>query len=326
MIMYDFPKLYKRTVAERLNQLQTKCAIDVETSKNLLRGKSLLSVEQADKMIENVVGVFGLPVGLGLNFLVNAKEYIVPMVVEEPSIAAAVSSAAKIVRNAGGFKVYSSEMLLTGQVVVTEIADASAAGKLIFDHKEKILALANSLHPKMVARGGGAIDIEINYRRLPRSKKEVVVAHLWVDSKDAMGANLVNSMCEGVAALIEKITGGKVLLQILSNLYDRSIIRAEACIPCHLLAGKGSSPEEVRDRIATASEFAEFDRHRAVTHNKGIMNGIDNTVATFARPILFKRQEKPVVKTIDISAERPVLRRSRRKLALTHIEEAYPFS
>ncbi|MDJ0816371.1 MAG: hydroxymethylglutaryl-CoA reductase, degradative [Desulfobacterales bacterium] len=275
MIQYDYPKLYKRSVAERLNLLESGNVIDHRTSETLLTGQNLLSVEAADRMIENVVGVFGLPIGLGLNFLINGKKYIVPMVVEEPSIVAAVSSAAKTVQKSGGFSAMSSEMLMIGQIAISGIADPQQAEKDILAHKEEILSLANSLHPRMVARGGGAVDIEVNHRRLNRLRTDLVIVHLLVDTSDAMGANLVNSMCEGVAALIEKICGGEAFMQILSNYYDHSIVRVNAFIPPEFLAGKGFSGEKVRDRIVMAGEFAEVDPHRAATHNKGIMNGID---------------------------------------------------
>ncbi|MDJ0831256.1 MAG: hydroxymethylglutaryl-CoA reductase, degradative [Desulfobacterales bacterium] len=275
MIKYNFPKIYQSSVSERLGQLEAKKAINQKSSARLLSGKNLLNLDQADRMIENVVGVFGLPIGLGLNFLVNQKEYLVPMVVEEPSIVAAASSAAKTIRKAGGFSVRNSEMLLIGQIVVYKLTDPITAGHAVMENKNEILNLANSLHPRMVARGGGAIDIEINFQRLEKSKTDLLTIHLLVDSKNAMGANLVNSMCEGVAAIVEKITGGKVFLKILSNLYDRSIIRAEATIPPHLLAGKNFAGDEIRDRIVMASEFAAVDPYRAATHNKGIMNGVD---------------------------------------------------
>ena len=275
MRKYNFPKLYKKSVAERLDLLENSNVIDRQTSAKLLSGRSLLKVEQADQMIENVVGVFGLPIGLGLNFMVNGKEYVVPMVVEEPSIVAAVSSAAKTIRKAGGFSAKSSENLLIGQIAIADIADPIRAGQAILESKEQILNLANSLHPKMVARGGGAVDVEVKSQPLTRLNTELVVVHLLVDTKDAMGANLVNSMCEGVAALIEKITGGDVFLKILSNFCDRSIIRASVSVAPQLLAGKGYSGEEVRDRIVLASEFAANDPYRAATHNKGIMNGVD---------------------------------------------------
>ncbi len=269
------PKFYQYSVEERLRILLERDVITREEYQMLLKGQQLLDNAAADKMVENVIGVFSLPMGLGLNFLINGKEYLIPMVVEEPSIIAAVSSAAKIVREAGGFKSVSTEPILIGQVQVVDIEHPTHAQQAILQNKEEILNLANSLHPKMVARGGGAKDLEVVIHPGATHRGDMLVVHLLVDTRDAMGANLVNSMCEGVASLIEKITGGKVFLRILSNLSDRSMVRTEAVIPVKLLEGKGYSGEEVRDGIILANEFATVDPYRATTHNKGIMNGID---------------------------------------------------
>jgi hydroxymethylglutaryl-CoA reductase len=241
----------------------------------LLSGRHTLNVVSADKMIENVIGVMGLPVGLGLNFLVNGRDYAVPLVVEEPSIVAALSSAAKTVRNAGGFKTSSTDPILIGQVQVVEVPHIAKAQSIILQRKDEILNLANSLHPKMVARGGGARDVEVHVHPSEHTKSDMLVVHLLVDTRDAMGANLVNTMCEGVASLIGNITGGKVFLRILSNLADRSLARARCIIPTAALAKDGFDGEQVRDGIIIANEFAVVDTYRAVTHNKGVMNGID---------------------------------------------------
>jgi hydroxymethylglutaryl-CoA reductase len=267
-------KFYQLSISERLKLLQERGFLTHDDARVLVNGRAL-NLEQADKMIENVVGVFGLPMGLGLNFLINGKDYVVPMVVEEPSIVAAVSSAAKLIRRAGGFKTWSSDPVLIGQIQVVDIDHPSKAQHAILQHKDEILNLANDLHPRLVARGGGARDVEVTIHPASAGFGDMVVVHLLVDTRDAMGANLVNSMCEGVATLIEKITGGKVFLRILSNLADRSLVRAEAIIPVELLKGKGYSGEEVRDGIALANHFATIDPYRAATHNKGIMNGID---------------------------------------------------
>ncbi len=269
------PGFYKYSISERLRILFENEILDEDTYHKLLNEENVLSAAEADKMIENVIGVFGLPIGLGLNMLVNGKEYVVPMVVEEPSIVAAVSSASKLVRDAGGFTSRSTEPILIGQIQIVDVENTSKAKNVILQNKEEIINLANSLHPRMLARGGGVRDVEV--RILPRSaaKGDMVIVHLLVDTRDAMGANLVNSMCEGVASLLEKMTGGKVFLRILSNLTDRSIVTAECTIPVHLLNGKNFSPEEVRDGIILANEFASIDPYRAATHNKGIMNGID---------------------------------------------------
>jgi hydroxymethylglutaryl-CoA reductase len=269
------PDFYKLSVSQRVRAVRDRGLIDERDYLTLVRGDHTLKVKTADKMIENVIGVMGLPVGLGLNFLINEKDYVVPLVVEEPSIVAALSAAAKIVRSNGGFSVESTEPILIGQVQVVGIKEMARARADLQQRKQEILNLANSLHPKMVARGGGAKDIEIHTHPSPGSGGDMLVIHLLVDTCDAMGANLVNTMCEGVASLVETIAGGKVFLRILSNLTDRALVTAECVIPSEYLAGKGFSGEQVRDGIIVASEFAVVDPYRAATHNKGIMNGVD---------------------------------------------------
>ncbi len=269
------PQFYKYSVLERLEILKERNLISQEDYRALSNGRSMLSPEEADKMVENVIGVFSLPIGLGLNFLVNGKDYVVPMVVEEPSIIAAVSSAAKIVRQGGGFRAESTAPILIGQVQVVDIENPAHAKKAILQNREEIINLANSLHPRMAARGGGVKDVEVIIHPSASHRGDMLIVHLLVDTRDAMGANLVNSMCEGVASLIEKIANGKVFLRILSNLSDRALVRAECAIPTQYLAGKGYSGEDVRDGIILANEFASVDPYRAATHNKGIMNGID---------------------------------------------------
>lgn len=269
------PKFYKYSVENRLDILREKEILSQEDYITLREQMHLLTQDDADKMIENVIGVFGLPMGLGLNFLINDKPYIVPMVVEEPSILAAVSSAAKVVRNAGGFKVDSDDPILIGQIQLVDVRHPMKVRHSILQEKQEILNLANSLHPNMVKRGGGAIDLEVMIHQQDRHPGSMVVVHLLVDTRDAMGANLVNSMCEGVAPLIEKMSGSKVYLRILSNLTDRAMVRAKCVIPTKYLAFNDSSGKEVRDGIIRAAEFAAIDPYRASTHNKGIMNGID---------------------------------------------------
>jgi hydroxymethylglutaryl-CoA reductase len=269
------PSFYKLSVAERVRVMRERGLLTREDYEALSNGSSTLNVEAADKMIENVIGVMGLPTGLGLNFLINGKDYVVPLTVEEPSIVAALSSAAKTVRTAGGFEASSTDPILIGQVQVVEVPHVAKAQSAILQRKEEILNLANSLHPKMVARGGGAKDLEVHLHPSEYTKGDMLVVHLLVDTRDAMGANLVNTMCEGVASLVENITGGKVFLRILSNLADRSLARAKCVIPTELLARGGFDGEQVRDGIIIANEFATVDPYRAVTHNKGVMNGVD---------------------------------------------------
>ncbi len=269
---------YKNSLQERLRLLHQKGVLNNEDFALLKNGKSLVEAADTDKMVENVIGVFGLPFGLGLNFLVNDKDYIVPMVVEEPSIIAALSAAAKLVRSAGGFKSEMKESILIGQIQVVDIKNTSKAKQSVIINKEEIINLANSLHPNMTARGGGAVDLEVKILSRVAADSDMLIVHLLVDTKDAMGANLVNSMCEGVAPLVEKISGGRVFLRILSNLADRSLVHARCKIPVDLLAGKGFSGEDVRDGIILAYRFAAADPYRAATHNKGILNGIDPLV------------------------------------------------
>ena len=185
-------------------------------------------------MIENVIGVMGLPIGLGLNFLINDKDYVVPLAVEEPSIVAALSFAAKTARATGGFTTSSSDPILIGQIQLVDVPHTSKARQLLEQRKDEVINLANSLHPRMVARGGGAVDLEVILHPATNDTVEMMVVHLLVDTRDAMGANLVNTMCEGVASFIESITGGKVFLRILSNLADRSLVRARVKIPSRI--------------------------------------------------------------------------------------------
>ncbi len=269
------PQFYKMSVAERVRTVHHRGLIDQADYQTLQSGRHTLSVQLADKMIENVIGVMGLPVGLGLNFLINGKDYVVPLVVEEPSIVAALSSAAKLAREAGGFQVESQRPMLIGQVQIVDVPNPAKAKASLLQKKAEILNLANSLHPKMIARGGGAKDLEVFVHPSQGPGGDMVVVHLLVDTCDAMGANLVNTMCEGVASLVETIAKGRVFLRILSNLADRALVRAKITIPTQLLTGKGFDGEQVRDGIIVANDFARIDPYRAATHNKGIMNGID---------------------------------------------------
>ncbi|MCZ6585056.1 MAG: hydroxymethylglutaryl-CoA reductase, degradative [Gammaproteobacteria bacterium] len=269
------PEFYRLSVEERVRAVHERGLLTGSDFRALATGKHTLDLEAADKMIENVVGVMGLPLGLGMNLRVNDKQYIVPMAVEEPSILAALSSASKLVGQCGGFETEATDPILIGQIQVVRVPDLDQAKRALTERRQEVVNLANSLHPNMVARGGGAQDIELFVHPLPSSGKPMLVVHLLVNTCDAMGANLVNGMCEGVAPLIESITGGEVFLRILSNLTDRALVRARCKIPVELLVGRGFSGEEARDGIIMAGEFAEVDPYRAATHNKGIMNGID---------------------------------------------------
>jgi hydroxymethylglutaryl-CoA reductase len=269
------PSFHRLSVKERVRKVRDRGLLSSQDYKALVNGETILDVNDADTMIENVIGVMGLPIGLGLNFLVNGKDYVVPLAVEEPSIVAALSYAAKTARETGGFTTSSSDPILIGQIQLVDVPHSAKARQLLEQRKAEVLNLANSLHPRMVARGGGAVDLEVILHPATNDTVEMMVVHLLVDTRDAMGANLVNTMCEGVASFVESITGGKVFLRILSNLADRSLVRASVKIPTDKLGNNGYDGEQVRDGIVIASQFAAIDAYRAATHNKGIMNGID---------------------------------------------------
>jgi hydroxymethylglutaryl-CoA reductase len=267
---------HKLPVADRLATVSRMMRLTGDESAALHGGA--LTIETANQMIENAVGVFSLPLGLGLNMQVNGREYIVPMAVEEPSVVAAVSFAAKIAREGGGFNAEADDPIMIGQVQVTGYGDPSDAARALTDHKEQLLAVANSFHPAMVARGGGAREIDVRVLPAPEGSRgePILVLHLYIDTQEAMGANLINTMCEGVAPLVEQLTGGKVYLRILSNLADRRLARASVRIPVEALADFNLPGDAIAEGIVQASRFAQADPYRAATHNKGVMNGIDS--------------------------------------------------
>ena len=269
------PNFFRMNVRERLAALHDHGYLSHQDVAQLGRANPLLELNVADKMIENVLGVFGLPMGVALNFMINNRDYVIPLVVEEPSIVAGLSGAARIARQTGGYTASSSEPILIGQVQVMLERDPESAMQRLLENKTEILALANSFNPNMVARGGGAKDIEVFHYLAQNDGRHMVVLHLLVNTCDAMGANLVNTLCEGIASLVEKITGGKVFLRILSNLTDRAISKASVHIPTAHLQAKDYSGEQVRDGIILANDLALADPYRATTHNKGIMNGVD---------------------------------------------------
>jgi hydroxymethylglutaryl-CoA reductase len=232
-----------------------------------------LDRDTADKMIENVVGSYSLPFALGLNIQMNGRDYLAPMVVEEPSVVAAASNAARIIRAGGGFVAESDDPVMISQVQLDEVPDAQAACVNVNNHKDELLALADAAVPNLVRRGGGTRGLEV--RDLGDG---MLVVHFLIDCRDAMGANLVNTVAEAVADRIAELTGGQVGLRILSNLCDKRCVRVRCSIPVEALNENGQSGEAVRDGIVRASRFAEADPYRAATHNKGIMNGVDPVV------------------------------------------------
>jgi hydroxymethylglutaryl-CoA reductase len=242
-----------------------------------------LSPEAADHMIENVIGLYGLPLGIALNFQVNGRDVLVPMTLEEPSVVAGASFMAKLARAGGGFTATATDPLMIGQMQVINIANLHEAKLKLYEHKAELLAEADSIDPVLKKFGGGARDLEVrSFESSPIGP--FLVIHLIYDVRDAMGANAVNTACERLAPRVEVITGGKVHLRILSNLADRRIARARCTIPVKELAfvGRDGIPtykgEEVRDGIIAAYAFAAADPYRAATHNKGIMNGVDSVV------------------------------------------------
>lgn len=272
------PGFYKMTVEERKQYIIDLFGLEDEDAAQFLNDISLPE-ETADKMIENVVGTFSLPLGLGLNFLINDKDYIIPMAVEEPSIVASASYIAKIVREAGGFKTKATERIMIGQIQVVGCPDFHKAKKAILEQKEMLIQAANEAYPSLVARGGGAEDLEVRILNEDTSKfSQMLIVHLFVNTCDAMGANIINTMAESLAPVVEHLTDGKVYLRILSNYADRCLAKATCVIPPYLLESEGFTGEEVRDGVVHAYEFAASDPYRAVTHNKGIMNGIDPVI------------------------------------------------
>ena len=230
-----------------------------------------LAVDQADKMVENVIGVFQVPLGIATNFLIDGREVLIPMATEEPSVIAAASNGARMARSAGGFSTSSTGPVMRAQIQITGLADPFAARQAVFLHKDELTQMANEKDPMLVKYGGGVEDIEvyvINSRVGP-----MVVVHLIVDCRDAMGANAVNTMAEALAPRLEEITGGKVYLRIISNLADKRLARAKAVFKAEDIGG-----HEVVDGIIQAAALAEVDPYRAATHNKGIMNGITAVV------------------------------------------------
>ena len=241
-----------------------------------------LSADQADHMVENAIGTFGLPLGIGLNFVVNGREVLVPMAIEEPSVVAGASFMAKLARAGGGFTVITSAPEMIGQIQVLEVKDLMTASMELHKHKAELLAEADSIDPVLKKFGGGARDLEVRIIEDSHIGPFLVV-HLIYDVCDAMGANAVNTACEKLAPHIEQITGGRVHLRILSNLADRRLAKASCTVPLKELAftnadGRKFTGEQVRDGIIEAWAFAEADPYRAATHNKGIMNGVDAVV------------------------------------------------
>jgi hydroxymethylglutaryl-CoA reductase len=266
---------YNMTLAERHAKLADATGQTPENLSAWTTGG--LSPEAADHMIENVIGLHSLPLGIALNFQVNGKDVLVPMTIEEPSVVAGASFMAKLARAGGGFKATTTEPHMIGQMQVLDLQNVHLAQLSLLEHKEELLAEADSVDPVLKKFGGGARNLEA--RVIQDSPiGPFLVVHLIYDVRDAMGANAVNTACERLAPHIERITGGRVHLRILSNLADHRLARARCTIPVNELAFGDFAGEKVRDGIIEAWAFAASDPYRAATHNKGIMNGVDAVV------------------------------------------------
>lgn len=271
-------KFYNLSPADRLRLVSQETGLSAEEAEALNGG---LTIEQADHMIENVVGLHALPVGIAQNFLINGREVLVPMVVEEPSIVAGASFMAKLARSSGGFTATTTEPEMIGQLQILDVADLYAARFRLLEHKDNLLAEAATVNPTLTRLGGGPRDLEV--RIIEHSPiGPFLVAHLIFDVRDAMGANAINTAMEALAPSVEHITGGRVHLRILSNLADRRLARARVTIRLAELGFGDFSASAVRDGIIAAWAFAAADPYRAATHNKGIMNGIDAVVLATA--------------------------------------------
>jgi hydroxymethylglutaryl-CoA reductase len=272
MVTSRLPGFYKLSLVERRRVAEAALGLPAGALDRALEAGGL-DPETADKTIENVIGTYALPFALTLNVQMNGRDYLAPMVVEEPSVVAAASNAAKMVRAGGGFEAEADPPIMIAQIQLDRVPDAARAERAIREHERTLLALADAAVPHLVVRGGGARGLQV--RDLGGGW---LVVHVLVDCRDAMGANLVNTVAEALAPKLAELTGARIGLRILSNLSDQRKVRVRCRVPADVLATEEVSGEQVRDGIARASEFAERDPYRAATHNKGIMNGIDPVV------------------------------------------------
>lgn len=261
---------YQKPLAERVATIAAWANLN-EQEVALLAGG--MGVERGDKMIENVIGRYDLPLGIATNFTINGRDYLIPLVVEEPSVVAAVSFAARLARAGGGFRTGSTTPVMIAQVQLLDVAEPEAATHAILAAKDELLALANT-SPTIARLGGGPVDLEVRWLAETPTVPMMVV-HLLFDVRDAMGANAVNTAAETIAPHLERLSGGRALLRILSNYTDRRRAWAEVVIPAQAFATEHFRGEEVIQGIAHANALAVADPYRAATHNKGIMNGID---------------------------------------------------
>ena len=271
----EIPGFYKRTIAERREFVREWAGL-TEDEARAFDFPPGVDPGTVDRMIENVIGVMPIPLGVATNFRINGHDYLVPMAIEEPSVVAAASNAAKVARAAGGFTAQTTAPVMIGQVQILDVPDPAAARLRILHHREALLEAANAKDPVLVKFGGGAKDLDV--RILPSSRGTMVIAHLLVDARDAGGMNAVNTMCEALAPEFARLTGGRVVLRIISNLAVHRLARAHAVFPAELLRTETATGPEVVEAILDAYAFAVADPFRCATHNKGIMNGVSAVV------------------------------------------------
>ena len=271
----EVPGFYKRSLEERRAFVREWGGLTEEEARAY---EFPPGVEPAtlDRMIENVIGVMPLPLGVATNFTINGRDYLIPMAIEEPSVVAAASNAAKVARASGGFFAQTTAPVMIGQVQILHVPDPAAARLRVLDRKEELLAAANAKDPVLLKFGGGAKDLEVRILESPRGT--MLVVHLLVDARDAGGMNAVNTMCEALAPEYARLTGGRVVLRNISNLAVHRLARARATFPAALLTTETATGPEVVDAILDAYAFAVADPFRCATHNKGIMNGISSVV------------------------------------------------
>jgi hydroxymethylglutaryl-CoA reductase len=257
---------YKLSPKERLEFVREFAGLSDEECA-LLMNTGSLPLDLADRMIENVIGATPMPLGIAVNFQINRRDYLIPMAIEEPSVVAAASYAAKMAREGGGFHTSSTPPIMIGQIQAVGIKDPYAAKMRVIQAKEEILKKANDQDPVLVSVGGGAKDLSAKV--INTTQGPMLITELHVDCRDAMGANAVNTMAEAVTPIIERITGGHVYMRIISNLATKRLVRAWCIVPKEVVGG-----EQVVDGIVNAYAFAAADPYRAATHNKGILNGI----------------------------------------------------
>ena len=269
--MARLPGFAKLSPTERIEALLKEGLLTWDEAQ-ILKEQQGLPLSIADQLTENVLSTFDLPFSLAPYFLINGQDYVLPMVTEEPSVVAAASFAAKIIQRSGGFTTQVHQRQMIGEIALTDVRDVEMASKRILEDKETLLQLANEAYPSIIKRGGGARDLWIE------NKRDFLIVYLAVDPKEAMGANMLNTMLEALTEPIQELSGGQVLMAILSNLATRSLVSARCAIDFKALSRNPEEATAIAQRMELASQLAQVDPYRAATHNKGIFNGIDALV------------------------------------------------